>query len=357
MVAEDTPNETHNELPSAPRERRWSFRGRRTRLALLGVALGVAFFTLVGPISFGRKSATTPVLPNTQKQFSLDLKIIGKVKHDVVYAVEQRAFPAYRIFAFDPATGRDTTVFPVPKNAIVFGISLSPDRSTLAVSYSSDFHVYGSGLSLLDLESKKFTEITPATPGLFDVNLEWSSDSKSVYSTRVDQRTPIEQLDIWRTSVVDGTSSMVIRNGVNPRFHRGTLYFLDVDSSRARRSIRALDGPTISVGTGALDLDHLLKGSDDETLRVGVLESTSASITVGTPASAHGNHDVASTFWNVAVSGASNAAPVGLNSTIVYDAASRGASIVYATQEGLSIAMGSTQTDLIASRAIRLVAA
>jgi hypothetical protein len=227
MVAEGTPNELENELPSASRERRWSIRRRGTRLALLGVALGVAFLTFVGPISFLGKSSPAPVLPNTQKQFSLDLKVIGTLKHDVVYAVEQRAWPAYRIFAFDPVTGRDTTVFPVPKNAIVFGISLSPDRSTLAVSYSPDFHVYGSGLSLLDLKSKKFTEVTPAAPGVFDVNLEWSDDSKLIYSTRVDQRAPIEQLDIWRTSpVVGGSSELVMANAVNPRFSKGTCITL-----------------------------------------------------------------------------------------------------------------------------------
>jgi hypothetical protein len=117
-----------------------------------------------------------------------------------------------------------------------------------------------------------------------------------------------------------------------------------------------LDGRSISVGDGARDLDHLLEGSDDATLWVGVL-STKASVTVGTPASAHGNHDVASTWWDVATAGTPSPAPVGLNSTIIYDAASRDASIVFATQEGLSIATGSKQTDLIASRAIRLVAA
>lgn len=146
------------------------------------------------------------------------------MKHDVVYAVEQRARPAYRIFAFDPSSGIDTTVFTVPKDAIVYGIALSPDRNTLAVSYSPDFHINGSGLSLLKLKTHNLTELTPATTGKFEVNLEWSSDATSVYSTQVDQRTPVEQLDIARTSVRDGTVKIVARNGVNPTFSQNELY-------------------------------------------------------------------------------------------------------------------------------------
>jgi hypothetical protein len=365
MAAKPETSEATTPRPSTSEQRRWPWRvwgglrSRRARLALTGVTTLVVFFTVVGPISFSNKNGSPPVLPDTEQQFFLNLQVVGSMQHDVIYAVEQRARPKYRIFAFDPKTGVDTTVFAVPKDAIVYGIALSPDRSTMAVSYSPDFHINGSGLSLLNLKTQKLSEITPATTGVFDVGLEWSSDASAVYSTHVDQSEPVEKLDIARTSIADRSVDIVIRNGAGPRFVGKTLYYLEVDSSHARRAIRRQsDASVIAVGDGSFDLDYLLRGADNATLRVGAISpKPQTSVTVGTPASAHGNHDVPSTWWSVGISGTTSANSIGLDPAIVYDAASRNASIVYATQEGLSIAVGTTKTDLIASRAIRLVAA
>ncbi len=338
---------------------RWSWRGRRLRLTVLGLSVVVAFFTVVGPISFWNRSAPPAVLPDTQTQFSLDLKVVGTMTHDVVYAVEQRARPKYRIFAFDPTTGTDTTVFTVPTNGIVYSIALSPDRKTLAVSHSPDFHIGGSRLSLLDTSTKQLTELTTATTGLFDVDLEWAPDGESIYSTRVDQRAAIERLDVASTNATNGTVKTVAENAVDPAFSGGQLYYLEVDETRARRTIRALSSAeSISVSEQPVDLDHLLGGPDGSKLRVGVITpKPTRSVTLGTPAGAHGNHDVPSTWWQITTDPQPSSAPLGIDPTIVYDATSRNDSVVYATKEGLSIAVGATRTDLIASRAIRLVAA
>jgi hypothetical protein len=334
-------------------------RSRRAKLSFLGVTLLAILFGVVGPISIARKPGPAPVLPNTQGQFSLDLKVIGSMQHDVVYAVEQRARPAYRIFAFDPMTGIDTTVFSVPEDAVIYGIALSPDRATLAVSYSPDFRNYGSGISLLDLQTKRLREVTRAVPGLFEVNLEWSNDAKSVYSTHVDQSTPIQRLSIAQTLIAEGTTNILVRNAVNPRVSNNKLYYLPVDETGARRYIQTSDGQeVVSVGDGTFELTYLLRGANDEALQVAVIsESSETSLSVGTPARAHGSHEVPVTWWRVSISGSSKAAPLGLSPAIVYDAASRNGPIVYATQEGLSIADGSKQVALVASRAIRLVAA
>ena len=337
--------------------RRRILSSRRSRLAILGVAFGVVFLVFVGPISFSGNNKTIPVVPAVKKEFSLDLEVLGTTNHDLVYVVEQRASPKYRVFAFNPATGVAKTIFAVPKGALVYGISLSPDRKTLAVSYSPDFHTNGSGISLLNLEKGTLAELTPVAPEIFNIDLEWSSDGSTIYSTHVDQTSGTQQIDIAQTSVADKAKRIVIRNGMNPRFQLDKLYYLDVDKQIARHAIR-IEGKTlaIAVGDGNNDLDHLLKGSNDSTLRVAVIApSPQPSVTVGTPASAHGNHDVPSAWWDVSASN-NDAAPIGLDPIIVYDAATRGPSIVYATVEGLSIATGTTKVDLIASRAIRFVA-
>lgn len=357
-MAKSSEAENVTDQETAESTRRWSFQSRRTRLALLSVAFVAVFLTFVGPISLRKSDGPAPVLPNTDQQFSLDLKVIGSLDHDVIYAVEQRARPKYRIFAFDPSTGKDTTVFTVPTDAIIYGIALSPDRNTLAVSYSPDFRINGSGISLLNLESKKLTEVTAATKGVFRISLEWAKDASAVYSSRVDQSQAVEKLDITRTSIADGSEEVAVPNAVGPTFSGDRLYYLRVDENRARRSIGVQGSPeSIAVGEGKLDLDHLIGGPDESSLRVSAITPDEVpAITVGTPAAAHGNHNVPSSWWNVSANGSTSTAPIGLAQTVVYDASSRGESIVYATLEGISIAVGSTKTDLIASRAIRLVA-
>jgi hypothetical protein len=156
------------------------------------------------------------VLPDTQAHFLLDLEVIGKVAHDVVYVVEQRARPAYRIFSFDPSTGADKTVVTVPTDAIIYGIALSPDRSTLAVAYSADFHTEGSGLSTLDVASGKLTEVVPAQPNVYLTDLEWSVDGRSVLATHVDRTGTDEQLGISRISLADKSATMIVDDAIAP---------------------------------------------------------------------------------------------------------------------------------------------
>jgi hypothetical protein len=73
------------------------------------------------------------------------------------------------------------------------------------------------------------------------------------------------------------------------------------------------------------------------------------------PAQAHGSHKVESTWWELPADGTPSATTI--DHTIVYDATATASSIVEANCEGLSIVIDSKRVNLIASRAIRLVAA
>ncbi|MGL5862499.1 MAG: hypothetical protein ACRCY9_14700 [Phycicoccus sp.] len=315
---------------------------------LVPILLGIRYQT----------AETVPVLPNTTATFSLDLEVVATMDHEVVYAVEQRSRPAYRIFSFDPAMGAVETVFTVPQDAIIYGIALAPDRKSLAVAYSPDFQIGGSGIWTLDLTTKEFSEVSPAKKDVYLTDPTWSADGRALWATRADRTRSDDQLGIAHVDIADGTVKIVVEEGIDPAPVGDALFYLTVDENQARRSIGVLDADggtrTIAVGDGTLDLDHLLVGADGTSLRVAVLETEKDSgLALGQKAEAHGNHDVPSTWWDVPTSTRGSAASsTRIDPVVVYDAAPTGTDIVYATRAGLSIA-GTTKTDLITSRAIR----
>lgn len=336
--------------------RRWKRFSLVLKVMLVGWIVAVAVF-----FGFNRGgSKTDPVLPDTKEQFSLDLKVTGALDHPVVYGVEQRARPAYRIFSFDPSTGAVETIFSVPTDAIIFGIALNRDRSTLAVSYSPDFNIGGSGIWTLDVATKQFTEITPAAAGIYLADPVWSDDQVAVLTTYVDRTGASEKLSIARIALTDGTPDVLVADAINPAPVGTDLYYLTLDVNKARRSIGRLDATgastEIPVGDGQFDLDHLMATPSGE-LWVAVLNlAEKSTITVGTPAGAHGSHDVPSTWWNVQLGGTPSAAQGATDATLVYDASASASGVVEATLTGLSIVSDSKRTDLIASRAIRFAA-
>ena len=340
---------------------RYSVRVWKRIVRLAQVAVAITIGVAVWLIGFSSGSDPAPLLPDTATQFSLDLQVLDPVDHDLVYAVEQRARPFYRIFSLDPRTGDVETIFTVPQDAIIYGIALHPDGDTLAVSYSPDFALEGSGVWTLNLATKEMTEVIAVTTDVYLTDPVWSPDGASILTTQVDRRSTDELLSIARISHEDGAIVELASNAINPSQVGDTVYYLTVDDHQARRSIGALhlDGTTttIEVGTSDLDLDHLLQGHDDTTVRVAILETAEGGITFGEPASAHGNHDVASSWWNINLEEAAEPTAAGLEPVIVYDAATTTTSgaIVYATKEGLSLG-DTTRTDLIKSRAIRFVA-
>ena len=215
--------------------RRWK---RVIRASQVLVAL--ALFAAVWLIGFRSNDGPVPVIPDTESQFSLDLNVIASADHNVVYAVEQRARPFYRILSFDPSNGAVETIFTVPEDAIIYGIALSPDRETLAVSYSLDFGLDGNGVWLLDLDSGDFSEIVNTQTDRYLVDPAWNPDGTSVFATFVDRTTDDEQLTIAEI-YLDGTIVMRATNGVDPAIDNGLLYYLDVGEDSARRSIGVVD--------------------------------------------------------------------------------------------------------------------
>lgn len=346
---------------------------RRWRAVLRACQVSLALLVAFGVWTFGFASddGPAPVVPETQEQFSLNMIVRDTADHPVIYAVEQRARPAYRIFSLDPSTGDDETVFTVPDDAIIFGIALHDDRTTMAVTWSPDFSLEGSGLALLDIESGEMTTVLDVETDVYHLDPVWSHDGSSVLTTRVDRRGDDEQLDVARIaafndtgSTAAGTVDIVATDAINPVAIDGGIAYLTVDDDGARRSVSTVDAPDQQIISGDLDLDHLVAESDGS-LRVAAIDAEDtdvasiAGITFGQTASAHGNHDRPSTWWDLDMS---NDAPVssGAEPIIVHDAAFGDDAIVYATGEGISIldvghGADDVRIDLIASRAIRFV--
>lgn len=330
---------------------------RRLVLAAV-VTVAVAAGVVVG---YSPGDGTPSVLPDTSTAFSVDMEVVATLDHETVYAVEQRARPAYRIFALDPATGEDETVFTVPEDAIVYGIALSPDAGSLAVAYSPDFQLSGNGVSVLDLATGELEEVTTTTPGVHLTDPVWSEDGTEVLTTRVDRRSDEEVLDVVSVAMSDGTVSTVAGDAVSPAVVDGSVYFLRVGDDLARRAIGRLEESgevtTLQVADGEHDLDHLL--AQDGDLSVAVLEEQEGQgLTLGSSAQAHGSHVVPSDRWQVPLTGGSAVALEDQESLVVHDAAADAAGgVVTADREGLSITVDGTRHALVESRAIRFVTA
>ncbi len=326
----------------------------------LQVIVVMTVATAVWAIGFSGRDSVD-VLPTTEVRFSLDLEVIDDADHEVIYAVEQRARPNYRIFSFDPVTGDTQTIYTVPDDAIIYGIALNHERQTLAVSYSPDFALEGSGIWTLDVSSGQFDEHLPVAPGRYLTDLAWSPGGNSVLATQIDRRDAEETVRVVRVDAETAEVEPLVDDAINPIQVDDAVYYLTIDENNARRSIGLLlDGEmtTLDVGNATYDLDHLLAGVDGTSVRVAVIDQEdvdTGGLSFGLPAAAHGNHDVPSSWWSIDTVLASEPTPLGLEPIIVYDAAANGEALIYATNEGLAIGQGS-RTDLIKSRAIRFVA-
>ncbi len=338
---------------SRPRDRRRlaSRRGWRGAGIILVVALAVGAWL----VKLAPAGEPPSALPGTEALFSLDLEVIGSLADaPLVYVVEQRARPGYRIFSFDPATGTEKTVFTVPTGAIVYGIDLAADGSTLAVAYTPDHGLDGSGLWTLDVASGALTMLTPVRAGVYLTDPEWSADGDAVLATRVDRTGADEVLDIAAVSLSDGSVAQLVDGAIHPAVSGSLVYYLEVDpATTARKAVGVLDlatGRQSLVASSDLDLDNLVAGGSPADVAVAALSpGTGGGLTLGTSAAAHGNHDVPSTWWNVTTATESDLSP-----TTVYDADRTGKAIASVTLEGLSITTD-TEVLLIRSRALRFV--
>jgi len=354
----NTQNETTNTASSATRR----VRRLKRLIRVLQVTLFGCVALAVWLVGFSGDDGPAPVIPNTDSQFSLDLEVVASTDHDVVYVVEQRARPNYRIFSFDPSSGVAETIFVVPEGAIIYGLALSPGRDMLAVGYTSDFNTGGNGIWTLDIDSLEFVEVASPVEDIYLTELEWAADGESVLATHVDRTGEDEVLSIAQVAVDTGTLTTLVADGITPAVVGADLYYLMVGEDAARRSVGLLDanGATsvVAFEGSDLDLDHLVAGGETGEVFVTVLDvPDAAGVTVGDPAEAHGNHDVPGTWWDTAL-GTAEPVMQAYDPIIVYNAALTDDALVYATLTGLSVARldGEERLTLIESRAIRFVA-
>ncbi len=337
-----------------------------------GVGLVLTVAVGVWLVSWPPDEPPAPALPDMATQFSLDLKIIGEVDADPVFVVEQRAQPNYRIFAFDPISGEQQTIYSVPESSVIQGLALSPDRSTLAVAYADNYGVDGNQLVMLDVASGEIESITTAQLGHWLVDLVWAPGGDEVYATEVVNADDGERLSVVGIDASSGEETMRADNAMNPAPTGDAVLVLDVGQQNARSLIRnvAADGSdaNLEVSEGLVDLDHLLYDAEADVAIVAVLKGADSSgVALGAQADAHGSHDVVSTWWAGSVAGGQSSS-IGSepDSDVVYDAVISGDWIVSVTGEGLSfedvgIASGDPKfeprlVDVVFSRALRFVA-
>ncbi len=344
------------DAPLTQVRRQASSRRRALQIAIALFAIAVSLL-----VSRASSVSTPPVLADTSSTFSLDLEVLASVDDlGLIYAVEQRARPAYRILSFDPATGAVETVLTVPEDAIVHGIDLSPDRTTLAVAWSTDHALGGNGIWLLDLATAAevgpdaavagLVEVVGITSDIYLVDPAWSIDATAVLATRVDRTGDAEQLSVVSIDTA-GSTTMLAEDAIEPAVSTDAIWVLEVaDETSARRSIASVgpDGALTTVATGGFDLAHLLAGANAPI--VAAIDTGEGGWTIGAAAWAHGNHDVPSLWWQPG-----DRAPVTADAVLVYDADLVDGHIVEATREGLSVLVDGTRTELIASRALRMV--
>lgn len=323
-------------------------------------ALALLVGLVAWSVAYSSDGSRNPIVPDTDVQFSLEMTVVGRTDHPVVYALEQRARPDYRIFAFDPSTGKDTTVFSVPERALVYGIALDASRSTLAVTYTPDFDLDGSGLWTLDLLDGELTMMRGVEPGVHHIDPVWTADGTAVLTTRVDRSDDLERHAISRTSLRDGRSTEIVADAIDPSVVGDDVYALSVDETLERRGIvRIDDGRAAEIVGGSLDLDHLV-ADPSGTIHVAAIEP-SRGPRIGSVAGAHGNHRRPASWWTVPADAVEHrrAEASALAPSIVHDAAYGDGAIVLATAEGLELASPTSDSSvtLIESRAIRFVAA
>ena len=324
-------------------------------------------------IDTGDRAAVPPVveeampLPETgDVEFSLDAEFRSPTEGAPVYVLEQRAAPNHRVVRIEPGDGSITTVWPVPEGSLVHSIATSPDGEFLAMAVTDDWREPGNDLVLLELDTGIATTVWVSTDGDLLTDLVWDLDGSAVWATHIDGETVGP--DAFRSLAISAATGVVVDEvslSVSPAPIPGGVAVLRVDpTDSARHSVAVIGGSTVLdvlPDRGSRDLDHLVYDPSRERLLVAALvEHDDDVFALGAPASAHGDHNIASEWFQVSlVDGAQRSAdPVELTDTVVYDAAVLfDGSVAFATREGLMLAPAHDPAivHVVASRAFRKV--
>lgn len=303
--------------------------------------------------------------------FSLDARFVQSVASTPLYVLEQRAAPHHRVAELDPMTGELVTVWAIPDESLVHSIAQSPDGSYLAMAVTVDYRTPGNELVLLDLDDGETMSVWQGESGDHITDLAWSFDGSAVWATHVSGTLEgAEALSAIAIGVATGVVVDDIALAVNPAPLPDGVAFLDVDlADSARRSITTITGDgvnTVVLEDGTRDLDHLIYDPTTDGLLVAALVQPEMGVFgLGSPADAHGSHNVVSEWFTAQLSellgsppGGANLVSIDLTSTVVYDAVvTADGTLVFVTREGMSISSDrDAPVSVMASRAFRKVA-
>lgn len=266
--------------------------------------LGVGLVCLVSVWLLAGSSVRDLLDPPSNELADLPIDGSGRAGTDEsepIFMVEVASRPDYRLAAFDPTSTATTPVFVVPEFGVISSVGLSPDRSQLALAYTRDYTVPGSGIYLLDATTRAdrvsgeldLREVTPEQPsGSFDT-VRFAPDGATLWATLEEAHGSA----VVAVDLLTGKVNKVIDNAVEPAPGDGWIAYLTLDPDGSRRSIGLLDlttgtATTIPVLEGGYDLGNLLADTEqDRLVFTALLPSEETGIQVGDPALAHGSHE------------------------------------------------------------------
>jgi hypothetical protein len=329
-------------------------------LAFFIVALMASSIRLQTPST----SVSQPILATEEAVFSQDAEVVGTADAGIVYAVEYRGNPNYRITSLDTKTGELNEVFNVPKGSIVYSIALSPDKNKLAIGYSDNMDA-GNGVFLIDLSGKipELTQVIPAKSGINYLDLAWSNDGKTIWSTYGDTTTDEIVYSVAKIDVESRAFEIIVTDAIDPVPTKKGIAYLPLEPDQSRRSIEVIDlsdGSKLSVAVSdkKYDLDTLMYDQYSDSLLVNALNKpSSVTLRLGGAAYAHGSHDVPSSILILDGVDYGNISANDLDPKVTFESSlSTDGVLVEATNEGLYVTNGNSErTFILKSRALRYV--
>lgn len=299
---------------------------------------------------------TIPIVGSEESVFSLDAKVLGesRIDLDIIYLLEYRGSPNYRILGYNPRNQTLEEVFNIPRGSLVYSIELNPQKDTLAIAYTDNYSQEGSGLYLLDLQAKQsqLQEIVPET-GSYYLDLEWSNEDVILATQTSGGKGNIVSID-----AKNGGVELLTEDAIDPASTEEGYAFLALEKDSSRRSVGVYDFSSktvkyLDILNKKYDLDNITVDKKSGDLLVAAL-SRGNDVTRGFGISihAHGNHSIPSSWLKVRDGDSQD---INLESTLVYDAKSLpDGSLLEVTNEGLFVSnLSKERVHLIKSRAFR----
>jgi len=355
---------------------------------------------------------------NLNPSFSLDATILEydedvfkditlnepSIQNNLIYILEYRGFPNYRILEFDLLSKNLKELVKIPKGSLVYSMSISKDKKDLILIYSDNLEGTSNGIYSLSIEDiKKSTNlkvnslenlsdfdhtsylnsfikilnpIKDASKHVFykDLNVD---ENNNIWVSKIEEdlsanltKSSIEKID------QKGNILISISNVINPISYKNFIYYLPLEKDLSRNSIASLNINTnetenYSILDNNYDLDDFL--INDSGLYISVLNRNKKAYLPNffSKVSAHGNHSIPSIWVNYSLDG-NYISDLDLNAEIVYDAtflnesifsSKNSLNILEITNEGLTYINSTLEENnkinrlhLIKSRAFRFIA-